>query len=143
MHALLWILLHAFVCSAVFAYAHTVVAGEAEKVTAAGTLVEGYAKLGDALRKTITTDKQYTVELLACAVAREVRKHALSCGALDKDPEADAALALIAPRLAAYATTTALLSAAMGELLAPPPPPPPPEPTPPPKEEPKKKGKKG
>lgn len=130
--------------TAVFAYAHTVVAGEAAKVTAAGTLVEGYAKLGDATKKAIATDKQYAVELLACAVSREVRKHALSCGALDKDPEADAALALIAPRMAAFAPTTALISAAMGELLAPaPPPPPPPEPTPPPKEEPKKKGKKG
>jgi len=129
--------------AATLAYARTLVAGEAQKVVAGGTLVEGYSKLADATKKAIATDKQYTVELLACSVAREVRKHALACGALDKDPEAQAALALIAPRMTSYATTTALITAAMGELLAPPPPPAPVPEVAPPKEEPKKKGKKG
>jgi hypothetical protein len=126
--------------AATLAYARTVVAAEADKVTAAGTLVEGHGKLGDAAKAALPTDKLYARELLACAVAREVRARAVSCGVLDGDAEARLALDLIAPRMAAYAKTTALLSAAMGELLAPPPPPPPPV-VEQPVEEPKKKKK--
>ncbi len=127
--------------AAVVAYARTLVGGEAVKLAAAGSLVEGYGKLGDAAKKLVTSDKAYATELLACAVAREIRKRPVSCGVLDIDAESKAALTLIAPRMTAYATTTALLSAALPDLLAPPPPPPP-EPTvtpEPPKEEPKKK----
>ncbi|MDP2343626.1 MAG: hypothetical protein Q8O67_21890 [Deltaproteobacteria bacterium] len=131
--------------AAVFAYAKTLVATETAKVAAAGTLIEGYAKLGEPAQKALVDEKGYARTLLACTVAREIRKRPLACGVIDKDPEGQAALALIAPRMVSYATTTALLSAAMGDLFAPPPPPPPPEPVAPepPKEEPKKKGKKG
>ena len=129
--------------TAVLAYARTLVGGEAQKLAAAGTLVEGYAKTTEATKKALSTDKAYAAELLACAVAREIRKRAVACGVLDQDAEATAALGLIAPRMTAYATTTALLSAALPELLAPAPPPPPEPATPePPKEEPKGKGKK-
>jgi hypothetical protein len=131
--------------AAVFAYAKTLVAAETAKVAAAGTLIEGFAKLAEPARKELVDEKGYARSLLACTVAREIRKRPLSCGVVDKDPEGQAALALMAPRMVSYATTTALLSAAMGELLAPAPPPPPPEPIvpEPPKEEPRKKGKKG
>lgn len=129
--------------AAVLAYARTLVSGEAAKVAAAGSLVEGYAKLGEGTKKLITSDRAYAAELVACAVAREIRKRPVACAAIDKDAEAAAALALIAPRMTSYATTTALLSAALPELLAPAPPPPPEPTTPPepPKEEPKKKKK--
>ncbi len=132
----------ATVDAATFAYARTVVAAEADKVVVAGSLIEGWAKLGDAAKAALPTDKLYARELLACAVARQVRARAVACGVLDGDAEAKAALDLIAPRMADYAKTTALLSAAMAELLAPPPPPPPPV-VEPPKEEPKKKKGKG
>ena len=130
--------------AAVFAYAKTLVAAETAKVAAAGTLIEGFTKLAAPTRKALVDDKDYARTLLACTVAREIRKRPVPCGALDKDPEAQAALALMAPRMNSFATTTALLSAAMGDLLAPAPVLPP-EPTAPepPKEEPKKKGKNG
>jgi hypothetical protein len=129
--------------AAVRADARTRVRGEAAKVAAAGTLLEGYGKLSEATRQRVS-EKTYAAELLACAAAREVRHRPVSCPALDGDPEAQAALTLIAPRMTAYASTTALLSAAVGDLLAAPPPPPPPEPVAPepPPEEPKKKGGK-
>lgn len=132
----------ATVDAAVLAYARTLVAGEAVKVAPAGTLLEGFAKLSDATKKTIADEKAYAVALLSCSVAREVQKRAVACGAVDVDVEGQAALALMAPRMAAYAPTTALFSAALPEILSSPPPPPPPEPTPPPPPEPKKKGKK-
>jgi hypothetical protein len=128
--------------AATLAYARTVVAGEAAKAAVAGTLLEGHARLTEATKSALPTEKLYARDLLACAVAREVRTRPVACGALDNDPEAKAALELIAPRMAAYARTTALLSAALGELLAPPPPPPPPPEPPPPEEEPKRKKKK-
>ena len=129
--------------AATVAYARTVVAGEADKLTPAGTLAEGHAKLGAAAKAALPTEKLYVRELLACSIAREVRARAVACGVLDGDDEAKAALALLAPRMSAFAGTTSLLSAALGELLAPPPPPPPPPAPEPPKEEPKKKKGKG
>ena len=129
--------------AATLAYARTVVAAQADKVVSAGTLVEGWAKLGAPAKAALPTDKLYARELLACAVAREVRARPVACGVLDGDAEAKAALDLMAPRMAAYAKTTSLLSAAMADLLAPAPPPPPPPVVEPPKEEPKKKKSKG
>ena len=129
--------------AAVFAYAKTLVAAETAKVAAAGTLIEGFSKLAEPTRKALVDDKGYARTLLACSIAREIRKRPVSCGVVDGDAEAQTALALIAPRMVSYATTTALLSAAMGDLLAPAPPPPPEPIAPEPKEEPKKKGKKG
>ncbi len=131
----------AIIDAAVYAYAKTLVQGETAKVSAAGTLIDGHARLDPATKKAVGDEKAYARNLLACAIAREVQKRPVTCGALDKDPEARAALTLIAPRMTSYATTTALLSAAMGDLLAPAPPPPPVAPEPP-KEEPKGKGKK-
>ena len=115
-------------------------AAEAAKVAAAGTLVEGFAKLAAAASTAVVDGNGYARTLLACSFAREIRKRPLSCGGIEGDPEAEAALALLAPRISSYATTTALLSAAMGDLMALPPPPVVVEPV---KEEPKKKGKKG
>lgn len=126
---------------AAFAYAQTLVAAEAAKVAAAGTLVEGFAKLAAAASTAVVDGNGYARALLACSFAREIRKRPLSCGGIEGDPEAEAALALLAPRISSYATTTALLSAAMGDLMALPPPPP--VVVEPVKEEPKKKGKKG
>ncbi|MBM4279755.1 MAG: hypothetical protein FJ137_03070 [Deltaproteobacteria bacterium] len=128
--------------AATFAFARTVVAAEADKLTAAGSLLEGHPRLAEATKTALPTDKLYARELLACAVAREVRATPVACGALEGDAEAKAALELMAPRLAAYAKTTALLSAAMSELLAPPPPPPPPPAEEPPADNPEKKKKK-
>jgi hypothetical protein len=134
----------AVIDAATLAYARTLVAGETDKVAAAGTLLDGHARLGAAAKAALPTDKLYARELLACAVARQVRARAVACPVLDGDEEARAALALLAPRVKDYAATTALLSAALADLFAAPPPPPPPAPAEPAKDEPKKKkGKAG
>jgi hypothetical protein len=112
--------------AATLAYARTVVAGEAEKLATAGTLAEGHPRLLASTKEHFATEKAYARELLACAVARQVRARPVACPTLEEDPEASAALALMAPRVAAYASTQALLSAAITELLALPAPPPPP-----------------
>jgi hypothetical protein len=127
--------------AATLAYARTVVAGETDKVAAAGTLLDGFERLAAPTKTSVVDTKGYARELLSCALAREVRARAVACPLVDGDDEARAALALMAPRVAAFAGTTALLSAALGELFAAPPPPPPPPPAETPPEEPRKKKK--
>jgi hypothetical protein len=133
----------AVIDAATLAYARTVVAGETDKLATAGTLVDGFAKLGAATKAGLPDGKRYARELLACGLAREIRARAVPCPLLDGDDEAKAALALMAPRVAQFAGTTALLAAALGDLFAAPPPPPPPPPETPPEEPKKKKKGKG
>ena len=103
--------------AAVFAYAKTLVSREVKKVPVGGTLADGFAKLGDVVRKRLGDDKAYAVELLACAVVRQGRPKA-GCEGLSGDAAADAALSSIAPRMATYASSTTLFPAAVVGLLA-------------------------
>jgi hypothetical protein len=101
--------------AAVLHYARTVVARETKKVAAAGTLLDGFSKLTVAKYSDVAN---YAEDLLACAVARQVRP-TTGCGPLDEDAEGKAALTALLPRVAQYAPTTALFSVALPELLAP------------------------
>ncbi|MBI1947452.1 MAG: hypothetical protein HYS27_17290 [Deltaproteobacteria bacterium] len=128
----------------VAAYARTLVARDAAKAAKAGTLVDARQKLSDKARAALADDKAFATELLACAFMRQVRGAAAACtgSPLAGEAAADEALAVLAPRIDAFAKDSVALSAAIDKLLeaAPPtaeaPPPPPPD-------DGKGKGKKG
>jgi hypothetical protein len=121
------------------AYARTLVARDAAKSAKPGTLADA-----SKLTKAKLDDKQYTAELLACAFAQKVRPKSGCVGSpIAGDPAAVDALAVLAPRVDAFAGDTTPLSAGVDALLAPAPAAaPPPDATPPPKEAPKKEAPK-
>lgn len=114
----------------VAAYARTLVGRDAAKAAKAGTLVDARQKLSDGARAAIGDDKAFAAELLACAFLRQVRGAGAVCAGspLAGEPAADEALAVLAPRIDAFAKDSAALSAGIDKLLeaAPPAAPPPP-----------------
>lgn len=122
----------AAVNAVVAAYARTLVARDAAKAAKAGTIIDQRLKLSDKARALVADDKVFATELLACAFLRQVRGAGAACAGspLLGEPAADEALAVLAPRVDAFAKDAAALSAAVDKLLEPAPPtaetPPPP-----------------
>lgn len=120
----------AVVNAATLAYSRTLVWREAQKI-GVGTLGEVRGKLDDKTKARFEDEKAVAAELLSCAFMKKVRGAAQCADSpLAGQPGVDEALAALAPRVDAYAGTSAALSAALAELLAPLPPPPPAAPPP-------------
>lgn len=105
--------------AAVAAYARTLLGRDAAKAAKAGSLADVRAKLSDKGRAALGDDKAFVTELLACAFMRQIRGAAASCAGspLEGEAAADEALAVLAPRIDAFAKDTAPLSAAIDKLL--------------------------
>lgn len=108
------------VSAAVAAYARTLVGRDAAKAKP-GSLADVRGKLSDKAKGALPDDKAFVTELLACAFMRQVRGASAVCAGspLAGEAAADEALAVLAPRIDAFAKDSAPLSAAIDKLLEP------------------------
>jgi hypothetical protein len=115
----------AIVNAVVTSYAKTLVVRDAAKGAVPGSLADA-SKLSADAKSGVVDDKGYATELLACAFMQKVRGRDAACSAspLGNDAAATAALAVLAPRVDAFATDSAVLGASVVKLLEAAPPPP-------------------